>query len=536
MNQFRDNHGNAVQARDIGGSVYLATPSPTALDGLDPPEPTFIGRAEQLALLHEHQFVVVSGLAGIGKTALVLFFAQQHDFPGGRLACDFHAYDDAQRIDPDQALDSFLYKLGVAERPASLADKSALFRSLMASREPMLILLDNVSSAAQIRQLLVRGPHHVIVTSRHLLTGLSSAYQLELDVLPQADAEQLAGDAEVAELCGRLPLALQIMASLRRAHPDTDWATELRAARLGLLHHDDQNVRAAFDLSYRCLSEPQRHLFRLLALHPGGTFTVEGAGALADLPELEARKLLRDLRAANLVEPGYRFHDLVRDYAAERVREEPPEETSDAVYRFVVEFGNRAVKAAESYEVTGDTADLGWLDAHCETLAATVALVNVVGLHPVVPKFALVMKDFLHMRSRTSLWFKVALVSAMARQDRRAEAVARTDRGFALTGLGQFGEAAAVLGQAVQAAIQLGDRRLFARAMAGCAELLVRTGHDREAITHIPGLIAIAKEQEDQETIHLLTNTLNLAEQVGDQRLTDEVAGTLTEPAEGQLE
>ena len=78
--------------------------------------------------------------------------------------------------------------------PESVEAQAALYRSLLAGQR-MLVLLDNVADADQVRPLL---PGHsgcpVLITSRSELTGLvatEGAYPLGLDVLSASDACEL---------------------------------------------------------------------------------------------------------------------------------------------------------------------------------------------------------------------------------------------------------------------------------------------------------------------------------------------------------
>jgi hypothetical protein len=70
---------------------------------------------------------------------------------------------------------------------------------------------------------------------------------------------------EIAELCGRLPLALRIAAALLRHRPS--WSLEHFVDRLS-------DVQAAFDLSYQSLDAMHQRLFRLLGAIPGPDFDV----------------------------------------------------------------------------------------------------------------------------------------------------------------------------------------------------------------------------------------------------------------------
>src|SRR5205814_9787712 len=134
--------------------------------------------------------------------------------------------------------------------------------------------------------------------------------------------------AELARLCGYLPLALRIAAAkLSGGEPVAEYTARLaagnRLAALDVGDDDQAAVRVAFDLSYRALPVPVQRRLRLLGLIPGPDVTPDAAGALAGVPAAEADPLLRQLAAAHLLEPTgpgrYTFHDLLRLYAASLV-------------------------------------------------------------------------------------------------------------------------------------------------------------------------------------------------------------------------
>ncbi|WP_433306590.1 BTAD domain-containing putative transcriptional regulator [Actinoplanes sp. CA-030573] len=327
------------------------------LRGSAPPEPPvsgpaqlppdvfgFTGRADQLARLDGGAIVAVSGMAGVGKTALAVHWAHTvaHRFPDGQLYVNLRGFDAGGRVmDPADAVRGFLDALGVARDrvPDGLDAQSALYRSLLAGKR-MLVVLDNARDAEQVRPLLPAGPGTAaVVTSRNRLAGLlavEGARLVTLDVLgddearellrrrlPRADAEPEAVAAIVAA-CGRLPLALAIAAARAQQSdfPLAVLAAELRetGARLDALDAGDPDVevRAVFACSYAALPAPAARLFRLLGVHPGPDIPVAAASALAGSP---ARRLLAGLVQASLVTehaPGrYILHDLLRAYAAD---------------------------------------------------------------------------------------------------------------------------------------------------------------------------------------------------------------------------
>jgi hypothetical protein len=175
-------------------------PAVTAFDGrsaelasLD----TILPRATQNGLADGAAVVaVIAGTAGVGKTALAVHWAHRVSarFPDGQLYVNLRGFDRfGPAVDPGQAIRGFLDAFAVLpERiPASLDDQVALYRSLLAGKR-VLVVLDNVRDAEQVRPLLPGSPGCLaIVTSRNHLTGLiatQGAHPLELELLTAAGA------------------------------------------------------------------------------------------------------------------------------------------------------------------------------------------------------------------------------------------------------------------------------------------------------------------------------------------------------------
>src|SRR6202035_5228426 len=156
-------------------------------------------------------------------------------FPDGQLFLDLHGYTQghAPRT-AGEALEWQLRALGVPPEgiPADGEQAAALYRQCLAGTRTM-IVLDNAVHEAQVRPLLPGGGSClVLVTSRRRLKALDDAQLVSLDLLSPPDAvallravagpgripdDPLAG--ELAGLCGYLPLALRIAASLLRHRP-----------------------------------------------------------------------------------------------------------------------------------------------------------------------------------------------------------------------------------------------------------------------------------------------------------------------------
>ncbi|MFI7643091.1 BTAD domain-containing putative transcriptional regulator [Nonomuraea sp. NPDC049400] len=328
----------------------------------------FAGRDAELAWLQEclggsDGVCVLSGTAGMGKTALAVHWAHQvkDRFPDGQLYIDLRGYDqDHEPLTTAAALSRLLISLGVGpghmpggfahdQAPGGLEARLGLYRSLLAGRSYLLVL-DNARTAAQVEELLPP-TGAAIVTSRHRLGELvvrAGAQQRSLGPLSEEDGRALLdgvlgpacepaeSDARGAlvRVCRGLPLALRIAAANAAARPAdgaTAVAAELAAgdtlAGLTLDGAGHNAVTVAFSASYRALAPAEQRVFRLLGLVPGPDVTVAAAAAATDLPPVAARASLRALAAAHLLDhhvaDRYRFHDLVRLYAVAEAGRDP---------------------------------------------------------------------------------------------------------------------------------------------------------------------------------------------------------------------
>ncbi|HVV23997.1 MAG TPA: BTAD domain-containing putative transcriptional regulator [Pseudonocardiaceae bacterium] len=333
----------------------------------------FTGRTAQLAELHglirdgrvgSVSISALSGVGGVGKTALAVHWSHQvaSSFPDGQLYLDLRGHAADPPLSAAEALARLLPALGVAANrvPVDLDEAAALYRTTLAGKR-VLIVLDNAAGTGQVRPLLPGIPASlVVVTSRNRLDGLAvreGTFQLTVPVFApdeslsaltavlgaaRVDAEPEAA-AELADLCGHLPLALRIAAAYLAANPGmplADHVGVLRANRLAALAVPDDplsSVRAVFELSDRRLSDVDRRVLRLLGVAPGVDITAPAAAALCDMSEVDAEAALLRLAAAHLLvrtDDRYSWHDLVRAYARERAELDcPANERANAVDR-----------------------------------------------------------------------------------------------------------------------------------------------------------------------------------------------------------
>lgn len=337
----------------------------TALCALPPMVPDLVGRERELARLappaeERDAVTAIVGQPGVGKTALAVAAAHRlkDDYPDGCFAVDLRGMDD-QPLTARAALDRLLRALGVApgQIPLAEAEQSSLFRMLLEGRQ-VLILLDNASDEMQVRPLLAATPGCLtLITCRRALAGLEAARWVWLESLTESAAVSLLGtivgagrvavepDAarELVALCGNLPLAVRIAGNrlATRPHWSLDYLVALlrnERTRLASLSAGDLQLRSAFEISYRRLSPPAQILFRRLAALPGADFGAGLAGVCGGMSEPDLGACLDELVDTCLLQTvapagRFKFHDLIRLFAAERWEaEEKPDERERRYY------------------------------------------------------------------------------------------------------------------------------------------------------------------------------------------------------------
>ncbi|NBE99244.1 AfsR/SARP family transcriptional regulator, partial [Nonomuraea sp. K271] len=330
--------------------------------------------------------VAISGIGGVGKTALAVHVAHQVDevFPDGQLYADLRGYS-GEATAPESALGGFLRALGIPPDviPEGLAERSALYRSILAERR-ILVLLDNARDAEQVSPLLPGSAGcAAIVTSRGKLADLPSARLIDLDVMEPDEALSLfaavagaervspehAAAMDVVAACGFLPLAVRIVAARLAARPSWTVASLVprladEQRRLDELRVGNLAVEATFALGYGQLDTAQARAFRLLALPNGPDISSGAAAAVLSMRAFEAEEVLESLVDASLLEapaPGrYRFHDLLKLFARRELdKGERPQARTMALRRLLGFYLASAQSAHElAYEGSMISANL----------------------------------------------------------------------------------------------------------------------------------------------------------------------------------
>ncbi|MBC7879592.1 MAG: tetratricopeptide repeat protein [Anaerolineales bacterium] len=322
----------------------------------------------------------VSGGGGIGKTELARRLAKEiaEDYPDARMSIDLRGTSDP--LAPDEAMRRLIEPFYPNQK---LPDESEQLKGLYQqtfSAQKALILLDNASNAAQIRSLIPSAPSAAIVTSRqHITLTEFDLMPLRLDVLSRDDSCSLLKSASsklraesdeeinaLAKLCGYLPLALRVAASILNDRPDwtlghllTRLADEhTRLQRLKREDDIDLDVEAALSLSYALLDETSKAFFCQLGVFTAPFIKVSAQVVCESEDEIEVDDLIGKLSSLSLlnilpsslanVSYMYELHDLTRLFSIGKLLKDESNAAQTSL-RHAYHFLQWAAEAREHY-------------------------------------------------------------------------------------------------------------------------------------------------------------------------------------------
>jgi tetratricopeptide (TPR) repeat protein/DNA-binding XRE family transcriptional regulator len=520
----------------------------------------------------------IGGMAGVGKTAFAVHAAYRlaERFPAGQMFLPLHGHTPGQQpVDAASALATLLITAGVPVQqiPPGTQARAALWRDWLAGRR-LILVLDDATDSEQVRPLLPgTGGSLVLVTSRRHLSALEDARVISLDILSPRDAAGLlvrlaakpglsADDDAVAELtrlCGYLPLAVGMLARQLHHHPawtPGDLVGELAAARdrLELMATENLSVTAAFDLSYRDLSEEQQRLFRRLGLHPGAEIDAAAAAALNGISAASARHGLEALYnqylLTELARGRYRMHDLIREHArALAARDDPSSERDHATSRLLDYYQHTAASAeahlardtrprqavplaapASVPDLRDSTRSLSWVRAERANLLACLDYVTRAEQHA---RVVAITASVAALLERDGPWpdaitrHATAVQAARHLGDLPSENSALCNLGSIRRLTGDYPAAGEALEAALDIARGLGDQLGQANALNNLGVVRVQTGNLYSAADAIDAALTIYTETGDQlGRAAALSNLGNVRRVTGDHMTASEMLRT----------
>ncbi|WP_285029606.1 LuxR C-terminal-related transcriptional regulator [Mycolicibacterium sp. lyk4-40-TYG-92] len=336
----------------------LRTAKPARAHNLPAQLTSFIGRAAELSALRrnltEHRLVTLTGAGGAGKTRIAVEVSARlvDEFPDGVWYADL-----APITHPAVVAATVAHTLGLPDQPGRSPVEIAV---RFISDRKMLLLLDNcehlLDSCGHLAMtLLAACPCLTILATSREPIGLAGeviwrvpslgieveAVELFLDRARQARPGFQMADAgeQVRDICRRLdgmPLAIELAAARVRALSLAQIVEGLQdrfrvltgGARTAVRRQ--QTLRASVDWSFGLLTEPERVLFRRLAVFMGG-FDLDAAQAVGGASTAEQYQVLdqigllvdKSLVVAEDVSGvmRYRLLETMRQYALEQLGE-----------------------------------------------------------------------------------------------------------------------------------------------------------------------------------------------------------------------
>jgi predicted ATPase/class 3 adenylate cyclase/DNA-binding NarL/FixJ family response regulator len=319
---------------------------------------SFVGRQAEIRTLREtlidNRLVTLTGAGGVGKTRLAVQVAAEMT---DQFDAAVRYVDLAPITHPDLVPVTVARALGLPDQPG----RSTMDTLLRFVRDrQMLVVLDNCehlldASASLVAGLLGAAPRLTLLATSREPIGVTGEATWRVPSLSLADeAVELFADrarlaqadftvtgenaGAVADICRRLdgvPLAIELAAARVRALSLAEIIDSLHD-RFRLLTggsrtavRRQQTLHASVDWSHSLLSEPERVLFRRLAVFLGG-FDLDAVQAVGgvDMQRFQVLDLLTLLVDKSLVvaekasgRMRYRLLETVRQYALEKLGE-----------------------------------------------------------------------------------------------------------------------------------------------------------------------------------------------------------------------
>ena len=476
----------------------------------------FTGRHDYIKTLKEHlqkgettAISAVNGMGGVGKSALAIHVAHKlkEQFPHAQLYVDLRGQSENCQS-PKSVLIQFLRALTGQDESQFPLDIDGLkneYRSVLAQKEA-LVVLDNARDKEQVKLLLPGSDTcGVLITSRQPLGSLPGAKVLKLEVMSSQEGleylkkqlgeqrvqENLEAAQNIVSLCGGLPLALAIAGGVLKEEATLllgDYARELEneQQRLKKLKLDDLNVRASFNLSYIRLTEPEQQLFAVTAWLPGNDFGEAVTTAMMEWEEDTTRERLRRLVRVRVIDGQgqnrYKFHDLMRLFAREQLKQEEGEgyqtlalnwycKTADVwnlaldpvqLRQFLQLLASEREELAEELEKTLPLKALDWFEQERGNWVDIAKQLHKTENWSQLLFLGLSLANFFKIRAHWNdgeKTYKLALNAAQQLCDRRGEGHILTNLGNVYQSQSRWKEAIKYHKQSLKIFRKLGDRR-----------------------------------------------------------------------------
>ena len=464
--------------------------------------------------LQRQRFVTVTGMGGIGKTAVAVESAFWHHdrcyFPDGVFGVS------AKELSYIQLLSGLGQALCIPEfDKVAQQEQEQIILSIL-ERKTILLVIDNVDGLrddASFRRLLERitpgGAGRVLLTCRRTL-DIDGEKEVPLKRLPLTAAISLFFHvwnvvipspkqvAEVASICGRglldgHPLAVVIAASLARKEHLNNLTLLIERLQVSMAQtlkdrrtpEEEVSIVSSLNISYQALGDEAKQMLPRLAVFEG-LFREQGleamCGDLADwrqgIKELLEHNLLEkdevQTSAGNTVDV-YRMHPVTRSYGLDKVEDKKALHLRAGRFLVSTKYANEnvvGIKHLEAAEVWEEVISAVWK-----------------------------IEDYL---DRRGLWAEDEVVLEAALRAARASG-SRKDEGALLNELGsnhlRRGDARGAIEyyqQALTISREIGDRSGEESSLGSLGIAYDRLGKAKKAIEYYEQALAILREMGDK--------------------------------------
>ncbi|MCZ4125385.1 tetratricopeptide repeat protein [Streptomyces sp. H39-S7] len=501
-------HAYAQKRSEAGHGISLQV---YPISAISRSEAWFVGRDREqrelrrLLSFGEHRSLLITGMAGVGKTALVSHIVRdpqvQATFPGGVAFVDMQGFSGERRLmgRPGAAYAPLLVALGfpLSQVPTDINGQAATYHKFLEdcadSGKGALLVFDNVAEISQIAELLPKSSiHGAVITSRVKLGIIDRLEIVHLNCMNPTESEDLFRSGlpacgrdfdpalvrELCELCGHLPLALRIAAAIVKEDISLnlrDLIEELaeNKTRLDVLQYGDSAVRAALQVSFHHLEEELRDPFCKLSVNPGTSISEEMVGVVLETPTLRARSVLRRLGQASLIARGgsstrWKMHDLVYLFSAEQAEQLGDKNEYKRCFSRMVERyegvsaeADSVLRGAPDSNVRFKTIPeaLAWFDDDCANLRGAALKSRDAGMHEASYYISMNLTLYFDLRLRVDDALQCAISAheaARALKDAERQVRALNNIGLTLTSQRRFKEAIPKLTKANAIAERIG--------------------------------------------------------------------------------
>ena len=326
------------------GEGYVKEWLPVSPDYGLPKLGLFVGRQDYLLKMNrdfrENNVVILSGLSGIGKSALAGKFCHWHksrgSFPGGIVWIDLRLGEEV-KLDYETVLEKIALALNIS--------KENIINRLRSM--PALLIFDSYEEIRKDNKLanfLVKLP----TNSKAILTSIKPVdfgKTIRIEEMEEKDAVEYfyrralnagwtgTGEEYIPKICRELgywPLCIELIAPTAKKYPLKDLLEQVRedlqviAAERSYLPEHQWSIEMALRVSYRSLKPMEQRLLAITSIFRG-RFYHKSLARISDLSEADSLNLLGNLYDSGLLKfdgERYYLHNIVQRFSSERLEKD----------------------------------------------------------------------------------------------------------------------------------------------------------------------------------------------------------------------